>query len=246
MFFKFNTNHSRILAITLFKNIKTIMYYYPKLTKMAKHPEKYDFKKRYDYLLKMINRVFKCCDLQIKVFGLDNIPKEDGLFVCANHQEKFDALVLWNSFPRTLGVIADGFASRRHFIREIMKIVPSIKMHKNSMKSMVKSIETLTEELQNKVNYMIFPEGKYEIDCKKLLPFLGGCFKSPLRAKAIIQPVAIINSNHLFDKDLKKPYEIQVHYLKPIYPSEFKDMKSLDLANLVQDKIQKAVDKYQN
>lgn len=245
MLIQYSTNHSRILALTIIKNMKSIFHHYPKLIYMAKHSEKYSKEECYNYLLKLINIIFRNCDVEIEVFGKEKIPNEQGLFVCANHQEKFDALALWKSFPGTLGVIVDGFASKRHFIREIFRIIPAIAMHKNNMKSMIKSIENLTDELKNKINYMIFPEGRYEIDCKQLLPFLGGCFKSPLRAQSIIQPVAIINSNHLFDKGLPKPYKIQVHYLDPIYPKDFKNLKSIELANLVQQKIQETVDKFQ-
>ena len=75
--------------------------------------------------------------------------------------------------------------------------------------------------------------------------FSGGSFKSPLKANAIILPVALINSNHVFDKKMPKPYVIQVHYLKPLYPKDFKNMRSLEIATLVQSRIQETVDKYQ-
>ena len=152
---------------------------------------------------------------------------------------------MWKSFPQKLGVIVDGFAARRHFIREMCKLVNSIALLKNDMKSMMVAVNQLTEELKNKINYMIFPEGRYEDDCKQLLPFSGGSFKSPLKANAIILPVALINSNHVFDKKMPKPYVIQVHYLKPLYPKDFKNMRSLEIATLVQSRIQETVDKYQ-
>lgn len=238
-------NHTRILTLAILKNLKTIGKYYPKMLYMVKHPEKYTKEQMYDYAMRVINYFFIKSDLDIEVHGFENIPQEDGLYVCANHQEKFDALVLWKSFPKRLGVIVDGFAARRHFIREICKLVDSIALNKKSMRSMVVAIEQLTNDLKNKINYMIFPEGRYEKDCKQLLPFSGGSFKSPLRSDAIILPVALINSNHVFEKKMPKPYVIQVHYLKPIYPSEYKNMKSLEIANLVQSRIQETVDKFQ-
>lgn len=242
---RIKNNHSRILRLAILKNLKTIIRYYPKMVYMCKHPKKYTREETYAYGMRIIDYFMKESNLAIEVHGKENIPDEKGLFVCANHQEKFDAIVLWKSFPQKLGVIVDGFAARRHFIREMCKLVNSIALLKNDMKSMMIAVNQLTEELKNKINYMIFPEGRYEDDCKHLLPFSGGSFKSPLRAKSIILPVALINSNHVFEKNMPKPYVIQVHYLKPIYPAEYEKMRSLEIATMVQNRIQEVVDKFQ-
>lgn len=212
---------------------------------MARNPEKYTEKQLTDYVDLVVDTIIKNCNIQIEVHGVENIPAEKGVLICPNHQEKSDILVIWKSMPRHIGFVIDAFAAKRHFCREICRMVPSIAMPKTSMKGMIKAIEKLTEELKEKKDYLIFPEGRYATDCKHLLPFLGGTFKSALRSHVPIVPTAIINSNHVFDRGAPKPYVIDVFYLPPIMPEEYKDMKTIDLANLVQNKVQEVVDKYQ-
>ncbi|MCQ2583150.1 MAG: 1-acyl-sn-glycerol-3-phosphate acyltransferase [Treponema sp.] len=237
--------HTRVLINILKDNIGNIFKMYPRLVHLAKNPDKYPFDVRYNYILQIVSAVLKACNVELDVQGLENIPEDDGLFVCANHQDKLDALVLWESFPRTLGVVIDGSASQRHFAREMFNMIPAIAMFKDDMRSMMKSIENLSKELANKINYLIFPEGKYEDDCKSLLPFSGGSFKAAVKANSIIQPVAIVNCNHVYDEGFKKPFKVQVHYLKPITPTEYKGMKTVELANMVQEKIQSIVSQFQ-
>lgn len=243
--FRFKTNHSRILFWILIKNIKAIIQLYPKMRKMARNPENYTEEELSGYVDVVVDALIKNCNIQIEVHGTENIPTDTNVLVCPNHQEKSDILVIWKSMPRTIGFVIDSFAAKRHFCREICRMVPSIAMPKTSMKGMIKAIEKLTQELKDKKDYVIFPEGKYAPDCKHLLPFLGGTFKSVLRSHVPVVPTAIINSNHLFDKGAPKPYVIDVFYLPPIMPEEYKDMKSVELANLVQQRVQEVVDKYQ-
>ena len=44
---------------------------------------------------------FICSQLE----NMENIPEKDGLYICSNHQEKFDPLAIWLSFPRQLEII---------------------------------------------------------------------------------------------------------------------------------------------
>ena len=242
---KLISNHTRILFWMLIKNVQTIFKLYPNMRKMARTPEKYTKQELDDYVDLVVDTIIKKCHFQINVHGLENIPADKGVLVCPNHQEKTDIVVIRKSFPRPIGYVIDSFAAKRHFCREICRMVPSITMPKNSMKGMIKAIEKLTDELKNKEDYVIFPEGRYAPDCKHLLPFLGGTFKSALRSHVPIVPTAIINSNHVFDRGASKPYVIDVYYLSPIFYDDYKDMKTNDIAALVQSKVQEVVDKYQ-
>lgn len=215
------------------------------MRKMARNPERYTAQEHVEYVDLVVDTLIKNCNMKVEVHGTENIPEETGVLICPNHQEKTDIMVIWNSMPRPLGYVIDSFAAKRHFCREICRMVPSITMPKTSMKGMIKAIEKLTEQLKNKVDFVIFPEGRYAVDCKHLLPFLGGTFKSAVRSHAPIVPTAIINSNHVFDKGAPKPYVVDVYYLPPIFYDDYKDMKTNDIAALVQSKVQEVVDKYQ-
>lgn len=212
---------------------------------MAKHVDKFSEDERYDLGMKIIHLVLDTCEVKIEAYGLENIPAEDGFYLCANHQEKFDPLAIWYTMPKKLGVILDDKATHRPFISELCKIIKSQKLHRRDVRSTISSINSITSDLKSGVNYMIFPEGGYEIEEKVLGDFRPGSFKSPIRAHCPILPVCIVDSYRIFDKGYKTTKPIQVHYLKPIMPEEFENLKTQELAELVKSRIKEVHDVYQ-
>ena len=234
-----------ILFKAISRNFFKIVVYYPKMVYMAFHQKKYTIDEMYAYCLKMITFAVDSAGLKVQPYGLENIPEKDGFYICANHQEKFDPLAIWYSFPRQIGVILDDVACHRPFIREVCRLINSQKLIKHNPHSIVKVYSQITKELKSGNNYMVFPEGGYEKEHGKLGEFHPGSFKSPQRAHCPILPVAIIDSFKIFDRGFQTSNPIQVHYLKPIAPEEYEGMSTTEIAALVKSRIQAHLDLYQ-
>lgn len=234
-----------ILFKSISKNFINICKHYPNMIHVANHPEKFSIDEQYETGMKIIRLMLDTCEVKIESYGLENIPQKDGFFLCANHQEKFDPLAIWYTFPRMLGVILDDKATHRPFIREICMLIKSQKLMRKDVRSTINSIRSITQDLINGTNYMIFPEGGYELEDKTLGEFKAGCFKSPLRAQCPILPVCIIDSYCIFDDGFKTTKPIQVHYLKPIMPEEYSGFTTHELAELVKSRIKEVHDIHQ-
>ncbi|MBP5519897.1 MAG: 1-acyl-sn-glycerol-3-phosphate acyltransferase [Treponema sp.] len=234
-----------ILFKVLTRNFFRIMVYYPKMIYMAYHQNKYTADQMYSYCLKMITFAIETSGLKVQAFGLENIPQKDGFYICSNHQEKFDPLAIWYTFPRKIGVILDDVATHRPFIREVCRLIKSQKLIKRNPHAIVKAYSKITAELKNGNNFMVFPEGGYEKESGKLSEFHAGSFKSPQRAHCTILPVAIIDSYKIFDRGFKTTLPIQVHYLKPIAPEEYAGMNTAEISALVKSRIQAHLNIYQ-
>lgn len=208
---------------------------------MANHQKKYSDDERYEYCLKLIKMLIDTCKIKVNVFGLENIPQEDGFYLCSNHQEKFDPLAIWYTFPRQIGVILNDKACHRPFIREVTYLIKSRRLVHTDMHSILVNFKEITDDLVQKQNYMIFPEGDYEQEENTLSEFHSGCFKSPQKAKCPIIPVVLVDSYKIFDKGYKTTNPIQVHYLKPILPHEFEGMTTAQISNLVKSRIQEKI-----
>lgn len=234
-----------ILFKAISRNLLKIAVYYPKMVYMAKHQKKYTIEQLYDYGLKVIRVAIDTSGVKIEAYGLENIPAKDGFYICANHQEKFDPLAIWYTFPRTLGVILDDAVSHRPFIREICKLIKSQKLIRKDVHAVVHTYGEITKDLKKGLNYMIFPEGGYEANDGLIEDFHPGSFKSPQRAHCPILPVAIIDSYKIFDKGYKTSNPIQVHYLEPIQPAEFENMNTTEISALVQSKIKAFLEVHQ-
>lgn len=212
---------------------------------MAFHQYKYTEDEMYAYCLKMIKFAVDTAGLRVEAYGLENIPENDGFYICANHQEKFDPLAIWYTFPRKTGVILDDVATHRPFIREVCRLIKSQKLIKHNPHSVVKAYSEITKELKAGNNYMVFPEGGYETTACQLDEFHAGSFKSAQRAHCTILPVAVIDSYCIFDNGFKTSRPIQIHYLKPILPDEYDGMSTTEIAELVKGRIKSHLDIYQ-
>ena len=231
-----------IIRKTVFMNLLNIPRLYPKMRYMANHLDKYTYEETYNYCVKVIRIVLNAAKVQIKPYNLENIPKTDGFYLCANHQEKFDPLAIWYTFPRKVGVIINDAACHRIVIREVTKLIHSQRLVHDDMHSIVSSFNNVTKELKNGDNYLVFPEGAYETEYNKLSIFHKGCFKSPLRAKVPIVPIAIKNSYRIFDKGLRTTKPIEIHYLKPIYPEEYQNLNTKEISLLVKNRIKEELE----
>ena len=69
--------------------------------------------------------------------------------------------------------------------------------------------------------------------------------QSATKAKCPIVPVALIDSFKPFDTKSISHVKVQVHFLKPMYYDEYKDMRTTEIAAVVHDKIQDTIDQYE-
>lgn len=233
-----------ILFKVLTKNFFNIIRLYPGMM-YAAYSKKFSSEQKYDICVKLIKTLMDSTGLKVEAYGLENLPKKNGYYLCSNHQEKFDPLAIWYCFPGRVGVILDDRATHRPFISEVCRLIKSKKLHYRKMHQLLKSFDEVTEELKSGINYLVFPEGGYEQEDGKLAKFQTGCFKSPKRAKCPIVPVCVIDSFKIFDKGYKTTNPIQIHYLKPIMPKEYADLSTTQIAELVKSRIQAELDKYQ-
>ena len=145
-----------ILFKAITRNLPKIIVYYPKMVYMAFHQHKYTVDQMYAYCLKMITFAVDAAGLRVEAHGLENIPQKDGLYICANHQEKYDPLAIWYTMPRKLGVILDDAACHRPLIREFCNLVNTVKLKRRYAHAIVKAYSQITKDLKKGINYMIF------------------------------------------------------------------------------------------
>jgi len=100
----------------------------------------------------------------------------------------------------------------------------------------------VTKGVQAGRNYVIFPEGTRSKNGNVMGEFHGGSFRCAVKAKCPIVPIAFIDSFRVLDQKGSAPLTVQMHYLKPIAYEEFAGMKAAEVAALVKQRIQDAID----
>ena len=117
-------------------------------------------------------------------------------------------------------------------------------LDREDVRQAMKVISDVTNEVKNGRNYLIFAEGTRSKNGNEIQDFKGGSFKAATRARCPIVPVALIDSFKPFDTNTISPVTVQVHFLKPVYYEEYKNMKTHEIAEIVKKQIQKTI--YEN
>ncbi len=159
-----------------------------------------------------------------------------------NHQGKYDALGIISSHERPCTLVMDRNKSNGLLVREFVDLLNGKRMDIRDVRQAMKIILKVSEEVAEGRRYIIFPEGGYDHNHNNVEDFKAGSFKSALRARVPIVPVAIIDSYKVFNGRGLGKIQTQVHFLEAIPYEEYKDMKTQEIAGLVKQRIEQAIE----
>lgn len=229
----------------IIKNLFRAPYIIPKMRRESEHPERYTEEERYR-LVKHVIRLMKVSGkIHTKAFGTENLPSEGGYIMYPNHQGKYDALGIIYTHKLPCSIVMDKAKSNTILVKEFMDLIQGKRLEKDNVRQAITIINEVAEDVISGKRYILFPEGGYDFNNKnKVADFKAGSFKSALKAKAPIVPVALIDSYKVFNSFHFGKITTQVHYLKPILYQEYQHMKTHEIALLVKTRIQQVIDVY--
>ena len=230
------------LALILLQNIFLLPGAYAKLCRYAKHPERYPEEESWSHIGKVLKMVVRSGNIDLQISGVENIPAEGGFMLYGNHQGMFDVVAIGSSCPRPLGAVYKIELDKTPVLKEIYACTKSFGMDRDDVRQSLGVIQKVTEEVKSGRSYLIFPEGTRSKNGNVMGEFHGGSFRCAIKAKCPIVPFALIDSGKVLDQKGSAPVKVQLHYLKPIPYEEYKDLKSVALAQLVKDHIQAAIE----
>lgn len=205
---------------------------------------KISYEESFQFIKKVTKNANRAGRVTIEAYGLENIPKEDGFIFFPNHQGMFDVLVFLDSCPRPFSFVAKKEVSNIILLKQVIKALGAYAMDREDLKQSLKVINAMTQDVKNGKNFLIFAEGTRSRNGNELLEFKGGSFKSATKAKCPIVPCALIDSFRPFDEKSIKPVTVKIIYMPPIYYEEYKDMKTVNIAEEVKSRIEKTIQQY--
>ena len=215
-------------------------YWFIKLLYMA-GSEKYSWKEKYDFLRMITFHANRAGRVTIDTHGIENLPEKDGYIMYPNHQGMFDALAIIEGNPHPFSIVMKKEVKDVFFLKQVFQMVGAIPIDREDICQSMQVILQVAKEVSEGRNFVIFPEGTRSRMGNKVQTFKGGSFKSAMRAKAPIVPATLIDSYVPFDRNTIRKTTVQVHYLKPMYYEEYKDMKSTEIAAEVQHRIEEVI-----
>ena len=232
----------RIMLMVAY-NILLVPYMWFKLCYYASHVDKYTEEERYKVLRFIDSRAIKGGRVTIDVHGQENIPEENGFMFFPNHQGLFDVLSIMAACPRPFSVVMKKEIQNIPFLKQVFACMKAYAIDRDDVKQAMKVIIQVTKEVKECRNYLIFAEGTRTKDPNHVHEFKGGSFKSAMKVKCPVVPVALIDAYKPFDVKSIEKVTVQVHFLEPISYEEYKNMKSVELAAEVKRRIEKVIEK---
>ncbi len=232
------------LVMILLRNLGRLPGAYGKLCRHAKTPEQFPEKEKWDHIAHIMTLAVNASNVSLEITGTENIPQTGGFMLYGNHQGLFDVVAIAASCPRPLGCVYKKEIKDAPLLKQIYACTNSFAMDREDPRQSLTVIQKVIAEVKNGRAYLIFPEGTRSKQGNVMGAFHGGSFRCALKAKCPIVPFALIDSFRVLDEKGSAPLQVQLHYLQPIPYEEFKDLKTPELAQLVKDRIQSAIDEH--
>lgn len=217
-----------------------------KIRYFNKHIDETSFEERFAFGQNMICKINSKSRVHIHAYGMENLPEEQGYLIAPNHQGLFDALILFETHKKPFKAVVKKELLDVFVLGQVVRMFQFEAMDRDNLRSSMKIIKKATKEMSEGRNYVIFPEGTRCRQQNQMLEFKGGTFKTVIDAKKPIVPVALIDCYKVFDNNTIAPVDAQIHYLKPIYYDEYKDMSSTEIAQYVQSRIEACIQENEN
>ena len=230
------------LVMMILKNIHVAPGAFLKLYRYAANPEQHTEMEMWNHIHYIMQRAVMGGNVDLQVSGIENLPEEDGFMLYANHQGMFDVVAIAATWERPLAAVLKKELGEVPLLKQIRLCTKSFTMDREDVRQSLEVIQNVTKEVQKGRNYLIFPEGTRSKNGNVMGEFHGGSFRCAVKAKCPIVPVACIDCFKVLDQKGSAPVTVQLHYLKPIPYEEFAGMKATEVAALVKERIQEAID----
>lgn len=175
---------------------------------------------------------------RIEVIGRENIPKEGGVLLCANHIHNFDPPVVGIMAPRPISFMAK---EELFNVPVLGKILPHVNAFpvKRGMSDR-EALRTGLKVLKEGKVLGLFPEGTRS-KTGELGKGLAGAGFFALRTDADVVPCAIIGPYKAFSR-------LKVVYGKPIDMKTLRENKASaeETTELIMEEIRKLIEQYNN
>lgn len=201
------------------------------------HKEIYSVEQRFELARRMINHMRRCSRTATRVYGKENIPKEDGAIFYSNHQGKYDALGILLALEKPCGVLWEKKQANRLLGKQVCRLLEGVDIDLEDPRDKVRSIHKVTDAVKAGRDFLIFPEGGYKNNRNELQEFQSGCFACSLRSRGPVVPVVIYDSYKAMNSNTFEKVITQVHFLKAIFYEEYCSLTKQQLADLVKSRI---------
>ena len=141
--------------------------------------------------------------LRLTVKGLENVPKDVPVLYVGNHRSYFDIIIGYTLAKNNTGFVAKKSMEKLPFVSVWMKFINCQFLDRENIKEGLKTVLKCIDLVKSGTSIWIFPEGTRSPG-NEMLPFKEGSFKIAEKTGCPIIPVAITNTEEIFENHMPR------------------------------------------
>ena len=226
------------LIFVIVVNFFAIIRYVPLMARYARDPDRYTESDRYALARRLMRRFKRTARIDTQYFGRENLPRDEGYIMFANHQGRYDGIGIMSGHDRPCAVLIDKRRYRLPIIRQFAELIGAQGIDKRNVRDHICALRAVAAAVKGGKPFLVFPEGTYKKgQGNQTRQFKRGCVMMAQRVGCPIVPVALIDSYKAFEGNSLGRVQTQVVFLEPIEYEQYKDMGAAELAALVKSRI---------
>ncbi len=225
--------------------------YFGWMIRYSRHPEKYDYKKRFEKVQKIIRKILKAFNVNFHVDELKEFYKtrEDKPYLLiSNHLSDLDPLVYIALAEKPITFVAKIETKSFPLIGRCIRILEGVFIVREDLKQTLKEMANVEKRLKsdNRYDFMIFPEGtRNKGNIYEPLTYHHGSFRPGFKANAPIQCfVSIGQEGVLTYKNNKKKFDVYIEKSLSFNSEDYKNKKTSEIAILAENDAKNRLEKY--
>ena len=187
----------------------------------------------------MVSVPMHLTNMKVTVIGEENLPKDPGFTIYANHTSLMDISVLmYKLYEYPVAFLEKQVVEKLFSVGKWTPTLGCVTIDRENTRKGAESIIKVIKNVKSGSTMVVFPEGTRSEKIGQLLDFKPGSFKVALKSKAPLVPISIVKPQN-YRKVMwpfKKKITLVIH--KPILFEEFKTMKTLELSQKVKEIIE--------
>jgi 1-acyl-sn-glycerol-3-phosphate acyltransferase len=185
-------------------------------------------------------RLLDMAEVKRKVVHAERAETNEVFVVMSNHRSLYDIPLIFESFPRTLRMVAKTELFRVPIWGRAMREAGFIELDRNNRARAKQGIDVAKSRLEQGINVWIAPEGT-RTRSGELGPFKGGGFRLALNTGLRILPVGIRGTEKILPADgalVNRGASVELEFGEPVDPARYGERGRIDLMNAVRASIE--------
>ncbi|MCD7826103.1 MAG: 1-acyl-sn-glycerol-3-phosphate acyltransferase [Clostridiaceae bacterium] len=180
--------------------------------------------------------ILRISGVKLTVKGTENIIRDHAALYVYNHRSYFDVLVGYSTAPYPTAFIAKKEIGKIPMVSRWMKFMNCLFLDRDDVKQGLQTILQGIELMKSGTSIYIAPEGTRNAS-DELLEFHEASFKLAEKSKCPIVPVALNNTDAVFEQHLPwiRSAHVIIEYCEPIYMDQLERSEKKRIGKTVRE-----------